>query len=62
MFRPELKDPVNAVGAILASIGGLGLFTIFCDAPEWLVIAALILWAIGICILFLHTRNTGKKQ
>lgn len=60
MFRPELKDPINAIGAIAACLGGLGLFGIFIGFPDWLVIASLILWACGIGILAYHSRKENK--
>ena len=57
MFRPELKDKVNAFGAALAGIGGLGLFGIIIGFPTWTAIVSFILWASGMGILIYHSRN-----
>lgn len=57
-MNPELKDPVNAAGAALAIIGGCMMFFLLVDhTPPLIPIIGFVLWAIGILILAIHTRE-----
>lgn len=60
-MNPELKDPINAAGAILAVIGGCMMFAVllFTNVLDAIPIIGFILWAIGIAILAIHTRHKG---
>ena len=58
-MNPELKDPINAAGVILAIIGGALMFAVLIldHAPAWSTITGLIVWGIGILILAIHSRT-----
>ena len=58
-MNPNLKDPVNAVGTILAIVGGIGMMCILFSVPDWIPISGIILWVAGIILLI--TRSTVKK-
>lgn len=56
-MNPELKDPVNLLGAVLSAVGGALMFTILFDFPEWMMYAGFILWVIGIAVLIIHSAQ-----
>jgi hypothetical protein len=60
-MNPELRDPVNAIGATLSVIGGVLMFTILFEYPERLMYTGLVLWAIGICILVIHSAHKKNQ-
>ena len=58
-LNPELRDPVNAIGTALCIIGAVLIFSVLINdqVPDLLPIIGILLWAVGIGILFRH----GKK-
>ncbi len=56
-MKPELKDPVNVAGAAFAVVGSIMMFSILFEAPEVIAFIGLILWAIGILILAIHSHS-----
>ena len=61
-MNPELKDPINAAGTAIAIIGGILMFCLllFDKGSDAIPIIGFILWAIGVLILAIHSRN--KKE
>lgn len=58
-MNPKLKDPVNIIGVLLTGIGGVMMFMLIVKpmTPEWIPITGFILWAVGIAVLAIHSRN-----
>ena len=54
-MNPDLKDPVNAVGTMLAIVGGIGMMGLLFSVPDWIQISGIILWVAGIILLITHS-------
>ena len=57
-IRPELHEPVNAVGFAICALGGLLLLaTLVYDVAVWVYVLALCMWAVGLIVLVIHSRH-----
>ena len=67
-MNSKLKDPISAAGASFAIIGGVMMFALLFNVPDAISITGVILWALGIGILVIHTavlkkiKKKKKKQ
>lgn len=59
-MNQHLKEPTNIIGTVLTIIGGVMMFGILFDVPDWIPITGIVLWAVGILVLLLTSHN--KRQ